>query len=87
VRLIKRITCECGWTSHAFSKRGAALERDRHRGVCPKRSNYPITDSGMQYLLCHYRPTGCAFLIKFNPGQHDAAQQSRKIHESICLYR
>jgi hypothetical protein len=85
VILVRRLECDGGWTSHAFSRRGAAIERDRHRGVC--RGLPKLDSTSSEFLLCRKRHAGCGWLIRFRWWQLREANQKRDLHEQFCIYR
>lgn len=82
---MRRVTCTCGWSELAFTRRGAQLKQDLHDTTCSKPG---IDDSGSQYLLCRHREAGCTELWRFPLGGLAQAQARRARHEkSECRYR
>lgn len=43
---MRRVTCTCGWSELAFTRRGAQLKQDLHDTTCSKPG---IDDSGLRF--------------------------------------
>lgn len=38
-------------------------------------------------LMCRFRPHGCAYAVRYQPGQYEWARQTMDAHEVSCVWR
>lgn len=86
-RLFHRASCPCGWTTKAFTRRGAILKREVHALGC-FRARHKLQEANVQLLLCRNRQHGCGWYIKFKEKDSDEAEKHRQHHEEKeCKFR
>lgn len=77
------IMCEfgCGTIGYAWTRRGATIARDLHRGVCFMPKARGVEDTFTQFVVCRH---GCGHTATCGPGDLERARAAMRAHERTC---